>query len=252
MKLLRQIWDDIRRGENIDLYVAVPLAIGIAVISVMGVTSAKDLIAPITLVILSLLATSLVGNRHALKELSQKLTETADTFFLKDLPATFETDFERATELWIVGVSLTTIIRIHYSLIERKLRNGHVVKALLVHPEGAAVEMAEMRAYGHSTVERARNEVLNSLQDLCHLREVAPDKLEIRTIQNPLSHGIIAVDPENASGTIYIQTYPFRTEGGSRPKFVLRAKDGYWYDFFKMELRNLWDNGTEWQCSRNR
>ena len=249
MNLLRRIWNDIRHGENIDLYVAVPLALIIAIFGIFGITS-SELIASITLIILSLLATSLLANRYAVKELSKKLSETSDTFFFKDLSeTTFETNFESATDLWLVGVSMTTIVRTHYSLIEKKLRSGHSVKALLVHPEGAAIEMSEMRVYGRPDVERAKGEIRNTLQYLCDLRQSTKGKLEIRTIQNPLGHGVIAKDPETASGILYIQNYPFKTEGGSRPKFFLRSKDGYWYDFFKKELYNLWDNGVEWKCS---
>jgi len=248
MKLLRQVWEDIRHGENIDLYVAAPLAIAIAILGIFGITSSQ-LISSITLVILGLLATSLLTSRHSVKELSQKLTQTTGSIFFKELAeSNFETDFESAADLWLVGVSLTTIIKIHYSLIEKKLRAGHSIKALLVHPDGPAVEMAEMRAYGRPNVERTRNEIRNALQDLCDLGQVAPGRLEIRTIQHPLGHGVIAKDPETASGIIYIQNYPFKTEGGSRPKFVLRAKDGFWYDFFKRELYNLWENGSEWSC----
>jgi len=251
MKLLRQVWNDVRHGQNIDLYVAAPLAVLIAILGIFGVTS-PQLVSSITLVILGLLASSLLTSRHAVKELSQKLTQTSDTIFFKELTeSNFEADFESATDLWLVGVSLTTIIRVHYSTIERKLRAGHTIKALLVHPNGPAVEMAEIRAYGRPNIERAHNEIRSALQDLCDLSQAAPGKMEIRTIQHPLGHGVIAKDPETASGIIYIQNYPFKTEGGSRPKFVLCAKDGFWYDFFKKELHNLWESGSEWRCEAN-
>jgi hypothetical protein len=246
MKLLRQAWDDIRRGENIDLYVAAPLAIVIGLLGIFGVTS-PQLISSVTLVILALLATSLLKSQHAVKELSQKLMQTPDTIFFRDLAeSNYDADFQSATDLWLVGVSLTTIIRTKYALIESKLRAGHTIKALLVHPDGPAVEMAQMRAYAPANKQRASDEIRNALQDLCNLRQVAPGKLEIRTIQHPLGHGVIAKDPETATGVIYIQNYPFKTEGGSRPKFVLHARDGFWYEFFKKELQNLWKSGKKW------
>lgn len=248
MKQLHRVWEDIQHGENVDLYVAVPLAILIAILGIFGITS-PQLVSSITLIILGLLASSLLANRHAVQELSQRLVQTSETIFFKDLADTnVEPDFESADDLWLVGVSLTTIIRIHYSIMERKLRAGQTIKALLVHPDGPAIEMAEIRAYGQPNIERARDEVRNALEDLCALKRVAPSKLEIRTIQHPLGHGVIAGDLETASGKIYIQNYPFKTEGGSRPKFVLQPKDGFWYDFFKEELHNLWEYGIEWQC----
>jgi len=248
MKIFRQILDDIRHGENIDLYVAAPLAIIVAVLGIFGITS-PELIGSITLVILSLLATSLLANRYAVKELSRKLSQTSESLFFKELSdSNFEADFENAKDLWLVGVSLNVIVRLHYSLIERKLRAGHTIKALVVHPEGSAIEMAEMRAYGRPSIERTKGEILNTLRDLCDLRRITSGKIEIRTIQHPLGHGVVAKDPDTATGIIYIQNYPFKTEGGSRPKFVLNARDGYWYDFFKKELNNLWENGVDWNC----
>lgn len=248
MKILRQILDDIRHGENIDLYVAAPLAIVVAILGIFGVTS-PELIGSITLIILSLLATSLLANRNAVKKLTQKLSQTSESFFFKELSeSNFEVDFENAKDLWLVGVSLNVIVRLHYSLIERKLRAGHSIKALVVHPEGSAIEMAEMRAYGRPSIERTKGDIENTLRDLCDLRRITSGKLEIRTIQYPLGHGVIARDPNTATGIIYIQNYPFKTEGGSRPKFVLYARDGYWYDLFKKELSNLWENSVDWDC----
>ena len=98
MELLQRVWEDIRHGENIDLYVAAPLAVVIAVLEILGITSSQ-LISSITLVILGLLATSLLASRHSVKELSQKLTQTVDTIFFKDFAESdFESDFESATD----------------------------------------------------------------------------------------------------------------------------------------------------------
>lgn len=247
MKIIQRIWNEIRSGENIDLYVATPMAIGLAVLSIVGLNVEKW-IAPVTLVILSLLATSLLANRRGIKELTEKLSQSPGSVFLDELPDKFNEDFNKATELWLIGVSLTTIIRLHYSELDKKLRKGCVIKALLVHPTGPAVEMSQMRAYFSPNVEREKQEILNSLQDLCNLKQIAPDRLEIRTINFLIEHGAVLMNPESASGILYIQNYPFKVEGGSRPKFVLRASDGHWYDFYKRESEVLWENGQEWNC----
>lgn len=108
--------------------------------------------------------------------------------------------------------------------------------------------MSEMRAYTKGNVERASNEIQNSLQDFCELRQIAPKKIEIRTIHHPLGHGVVATDPDTPLGALYISNYPFKTKGGSLPRFVLRPKDGRWYDLYRQELKNLWDNSSEWSC----
>jgi hypothetical protein len=251
MQVFKRAWDDIRKGDNIDLYIAVPLAVVLAVLNLFGLTP-TNLISPVTLVILGLLATALLGTRHAVKELSNKLTQTADTFFLDEYPSTLKTDFESATELWMVGISLTTPIRTYYSTLESKLRKGHLVRVLLVDPDNTAVEMSELRAYVWTNVDRGRSEIRNSLQDLCNLKKIATDKLQIRTIRYPVGFGMFGMNPDTISGILYLKYYPFRTTGGAKPKIVLRARDGQWYELFRSELHNLWDNGTEWVCEERR
>ena len=65
---------------------------------------------------------------------------------------------------------------------------------------------------------------------------------------HPLGHGIVGISPASAVGKLYINNYPFKTPGGSLPRFTLRAKDGRWYQLFRQELYNLWGAGVEWKC----
>jgi len=246
MKIFQRIWNDIQRGGNIDLYLTVVVAIGLVVLNLVGVAS-QTLVAPLTLAVLGLLAISNLGNRYKIEELIEKLSQTSHTVFIEEFPPNFKSDIEGATELWLVGVSLTQITRKYHSTVEQMLRSGHRVKVLVIHPKGSAIEMAESRAYGQPNVERARHEILGTLDDYCQLRSISPDQLEIRTIQTPLGHSLIAVNPNSSSGIFYIANYPFKTPGGSKPKFVLRTKDGNWFDFFKEEFHALWESGTEWQ-----
>lgn len=39
MRILRQIWDDIRHGENIDLYLTILIAIPLAALNLIGLAS---------------------------------------------------------------------------------------------------------------------------------------------------------------------------------------------------------------------
>lgn len=246
MRLLQRIWDDVKKGENIDLYVTVVVALGLVLLNLVGFAP-QNWIAPITLAVLGLLAISALGSRHRLEELSHRLTQSSD-IFLDEFPPGLKNDFEAGAEVWLVGVTLARTIKTYYTAIERKIRKGHTIRVLLVHPEGPAVEMAETRVYGRMDLNRTRGEIRNTLQDLCDLRAVAPDKLHIRTIENPLEYGAIAINPNSPSGILYIEHYPYKVPGGSRPKFVLQAKDGKWFEFFREEIRLLWENGIDWQC----
>ena len=251
MKYFLQIWEDIKQGENIDLYVTVPIAVSLAILNIIGAVSSQ-LLEPITLIILSLIAISLLGNRNTVRKLSREIAQNADAVFHTEFPLSFKRDIEQAKEVWLVGITLTDTIRNNYSILEQKLRIGHTIKVMLVHPDSPAIEMAEYRNYRQADAMRARREAADSLEDLGNLRKVAvtPNNLEVRTIQHPLSYAVFGVNLESSSGTLYISHFAFRMKPGSEPKIVLHMRDGQWYEFFKRELYNMWGLGVEWQFDK--
>lgn len=247
MRILQRVWEDIRRGENIDLYVTVIVAIALAVLNLTGLAP-QSWIAPLTLAVLGLLAIATLGNRHKVEEVINNLKQVPESPFLEKFPATLDRDMEKSTDLWLMGVTLSRTLTTYYSALERKLRRGGRVRALLVYPDGAGCEMALMRNYARSDLEFTRSQIRGVLGYLCDLKKIAPDRMEIRTIDYPLGFGAFAIDPDTASGVLYLEHYPFKTVGGSMPKFVLRAQDGRWYDFFKTEISILWENASPWKC----
>ena len=81
--MIRQIWQDISRGKNIDLYLTITAAI---VVSVLGLvnsplkSSAQNLTAQITLAVLALLAIGTLSNRYRLERaLSERYPLTGMT-----------------------------------------------------------------------------------------------------------------------------------------------------------------------------
>lgn len=251
MGVMRQIWSDIRHGESIDLYATIVIAFVVVVLSLFGFASPM-LVQALTLTVLGLLAISNLVNRYRLEQLAERVVASTEDLFMDEFPTRFKSDFESVKEAWLIGVTLRKTITEYSTMIEDKLRKGHRLRVLLVHPEGAAIEMAGSRYVAlvptggyHQSREK---QVKDSLAWFCGLRRIAGDRLEIRTIHNPLTFGATCLEPETASGILYLEYYPFRTTPNSVPKLVLRAVDGRWYDFFKKEVQMLWDSGQEWPC----
>ncbi len=247
MHAISQFWSDIRNLKNIDLYLAVFLAIGIALLDLLGADTSKYL-QPLTLAVLAILALSNVASRHQVDELHRAMVNSPTDFFLEEFPEDFKSNFESATEVWLLGVSLHRTINFNYSVIERKLQQGHHLKVMVVHPEGPGVEMAVSRNYSRKEIRVTSTRISDNLQLLCDLKAIAPGHIEIRTIQNPLSYGVVATNPNAATGALYIEHYTFGVSPISLPRFVIRAGDGKWYDFFKKEILSMWDYGKEWEC----
>jgi len=247
--LLYRVWKDIKRGENIDFYLTIAVSFGLVFLSLIGVNISGQ-IAPITLAVLGLLAISALRNHYFIEELGDKITKsTGDRFeFSDEFPDNLAHDIEKASEIWLSGVTLR-ILDSNFLQFEKALRNGCKLKVLLVDPFGFASDMAAMRSYSQpGDANRTKVRIQNTLADFCHLHDLTQGDVEIRTVDFPLGHRLIAINPELVSGTLYIANYPFRVSGGSRPKFVIDATDGKWYDFYKEEFNLLWNSGTNWQC----
>lgn len=248
MEMLQRIWEDIRRGENIDLYVTVTVAIALAALNIAGIAP-QAWIAPLNLAVLALLAVATLGNRHRFEGILKQMTRNTGSVLLRNFPAdTCYRNVKESKELWLVGISLSSTLEALYPLFESKLRRGDSIRVLVVNPDGAACAMAAMRNYARTDVERQRAEIRATLKDLCELQKVAPDRLEIRTIEYPLTFGVYAVDPEEASGVLYLKHYAFKMPGRARPGLVLRPRDEHWYDHFRSEIRFLWESAMPWQC----
>lgn len=247
LRFLRRVLEDLKKGENIDHYLTVIAAIVLTTLNLAGIAS-NEQVAALTLAVLALFAFSSLGNRHRIDELVKSLVKERSNFFNEKFPASFETDFINADEIWLVGVSLARTINSNYITLERKLRRGGKVKVLLVHPEGPALEIAVSRNYVLRNAANKRSDIIQTLQLLCNLKESTGGSLQIRTIENPLSYGATVINPNTGTGILYLEHYTFRVSSDSIPRFVLQPKDTHWYDFFKKEIEALWDYGTEWNC----
>ena len=247
MKILQKIWDDIRQGENIDLYIVVLLSIVLTVIDLSGAASTQNWIEPVTVTILGLLAISMLGNRRRVDDLRESLSDKAGIKFLEKFPDTFQHDMVQATEVWMVGVTFSRTVKTYYTLLESKLKQGHHIRMLLVDPNSSAVESAARRIYVPTTTEQKTQQIKDSLTTLCTLPRENEGTLEIKVIDSPLTIGIRAFDPESANGRIYIEHFSYKQDD-SKPYFVLNAHDGTWYRNYLGELYRLWEDAKEWDC----
>lgn len=247
MAFLQRAWHEIRSGENIDLYLTVIFAIAVAVLNLLGFTP-QSVLGPITLAILGLLSITALGNRHRLEDLPTKLPYSGTPFFIDEFPPALYSSMADAPELWLIGATLSRTIKTHYHLIETKLKQGHSIRVMVIHPAGSGLEMASERSYVRRDLQQEANDILITLGYLCDLKKAAPDSLDIRTIQYPLSFGAFAINPNSRDGSLYIENYPYRMAGESKPKFILTPQHGHWYDQYKQELGYLWSESSAWRC----
>lgn len=192
--------------------------------------------------------TELLAGKVAEAVVNRVGANTADTIFLEETPEALREDLKRARELWFVSATMNTMLNNYFSILESRLKEGTRMKVLMVHPESPAFEMAMARNYMQADLEHFRAVAYGHLKYLSDLKKIAPDRIEVRTINNPLSFGANMIDPESPNGLIYIRHYPYRTAGGAKPVFVFnRKKYKRWFEFYREEINLMWNDASVWE-----
>jgi hypothetical protein len=218
-------------------------------LNILGLTS-QSLVISITLAVLGLLAITSLVNRYKTEETLEKVSHAQKEVFLYEFPPDWQSHLENCYELWVLGINLARTVTSYFSLFEKKLKRGDKIKVLLVDPNSQAVQVSAIRRPQASYSDQNRTYILTSLESFCELKANSPDNLEIRIIDYPLSFSIFGVDPYTANGILYLSYYPYKTPGGTIPRMMLQSKNGRWYDHFREEMQNLWDNALPWGCER--
>jgi 8-oxo-dGTP pyrophosphatase MutT (NUDIX family) len=239
MAVLKMIWQDIRRGENIDSYANIVIAFVVAVLGAIGVAP-PPLVASLNLLVLGVLAWSSLVNRHKLEEGSKSI----DDVLLTEYPASLAADIDRAHSLWILGTNLSSTIPNLYTLLEKKLRRGTRIKVGVVTPFSEASKLAAMRMYRPVTEERHNSMIWETLQLLQSLAQIDNGDLEIRTIDYPVHQGFFGINLDSADAVLYVENYLLKASVEQVPKMVLYPKDGYWFSFYREQLSMQWKHAS--------
>jgi hypothetical protein len=251
MHFLRRIAAEIRRGENIDLYVTIVATPLLVILTIAGVTE-QFWIAPLTIAVLALLATNMLVSRHRMEDIQQRMNLLFGSHFLREkFPAEYETDIKECKDLWIVGINTHRFLADHYTLLKDKLASGHLIRVLVMNPYGKSMAISVGRSGRIVDVRFAKDDILNRLSAWCELQVTAPhpENLQIRTIDYPIAFGGYVVNHDPNNGVVYLKHYGFKMVEFDTPKMVIRSGEGRWFQFFKSEIQNMWDMGQSWDCN---
>lgn len=242
-KILANIWSDFKKGQNIDLFVTILIGIVISAMSILGLNVTKYL-TPITLIILAFIAFNILNTRYLIDDLKKK--NGADSFFLKEWDEKLlMQSFNSCNEVFIIGPILLRSTKNFYSLYEELLNKGITINVLITKPNSESVRHIANRPYTNINIKRVQNEINSSIDSYKNLKTTTNAKINIKSIDYPLSYGGFFFNLSNGNSKLFIKNYPFKMKKEDRPKFILSPKDEYWYNYFAEEVKNLWNNALE-------
>lgn len=253
MRWLRKLGHDLSEGQNIELYLTIGIAL---VLSILGAFNIVDtgVVAAITLATLALLALGTLNNREKTNDVQDKVVRLTDLveesvlgniraskFFLSERPR-YDSDFQGAKTIYIVGTTLSRTVRDYLGTFEKRLKEGASIKFVIIDPKSDAAKQATLRSYGVKSDEFYHNRIKPTI-DLLQILASLPDlkgTAEFRLLPYMPSFGLILIDPGEANGKMYVEIYQHKSVD-LNPTFVLDVRrDEKWFSFFYHQFDVLW------------
>lgn len=236
---------DILTGDNIE----VTMAFFFTLLSITGLAPSY-LILPFTLALLAVLSTAILKNRNILENIERNSSINRSIFTKAFDKEEVDRNIEHAKEIIILGTNLSNITRSQYSRIEDSLKKGNKVKILIIELNKDLCDIAAKRHYEPTKGEDILKELSISFErckNLYLMSKETKGQLEIRFLDFLPPFGGILINPEDNTGILYMWIYTYKIKTQTKPKVILHALDGQWYQLFKDEIFALWENAHNYR-----
>jgi hypothetical protein len=152
MKYIRVIWQDIRTGQNLDVYITVSLSIIVGVLGVLGIVN-QTIISAAVLATLALVSVSLLQNRRENDVIQNTITKIGNEskpvqpFLQHELTSYLEQNqlLFTAQKAFFWGLTFERMIPHVRNMLEQRLQSGLDVRFLILKPYTMSVKMAAFR-----------------------------------------------------------------------------------------------------------
>src|SRR2546430_338145 len=126
MPMFGPFLNDIRKGENLDLYITLVLAIILTmlnpVLSLFGVSIPASGVIPLTMSVLAALTIVLLINRKKMESLERHLSRQVESKIITTFPDSYGVDLGGARKILQIGIHLASNLNAHHDLYQAILR----------------------------------------------------------------------------------------------------------------------------------
>jgi hypothetical protein len=254
---IRRVAKDLSEGRNVELYFTIALAVVVGAFGAFNVVSA-DVVASVTLATLALLAYGNIGSRSNVERLEDEIATLsidvrenalrrvrAENFFVSERPKSAE--LESARTIGVIGSTLSRTVIEYAGVFERRLASGASICCATIDPKSGAGSQAVLRSYGVSEESFYESRVKPTVDLLRILNSLSgkTGSLELRLLPYVPSFGIIAIDPNEADGVIYVEIYRHKSLEENAVFKLEREHDQRWYDYFFRQYAVLWESARQ-------
>ena len=245
---LRDIWNDIRKGQNVDIYLTILVCGVLIILDIFSLVSEPIVLSGI-LAILILIAMGTLANR----QVNDKIRDALDN--LKDSPAKkffsewdetyFKQRLPTARDVSLLSVSISTFINSNVNGFSDFLARDGKLRCIMVEPHSDAMRMVMQREVGAGKqLSFLSTQVEQALQVFHELAENAPnlDQVQVKLINHVPAVVLTIVDGEADDGIMFVTLTGFGIPWTSRPYFTLHKQhDEKWFMFYYNSFNNMWN-----------
>jgi hypothetical protein len=252
LRVLNSIWKDLLEGENIDIYIAILVGIGITLLDVLGIVN-LEVTLPAILLTVTLLVFSLLHNRKSLIKIESviKSLETPKHILKRlELPSEeFQNQIRDSHSVSLLGRTLSRFVPTYHADIEYALGQGSQLRILILDPEGPSIEKAAKVSTSIATVEAEKLRIQNTVEYLKQMKkQVHNADIEVRLLEYdaPYSITILKSRHDRKKDYCLVRIPTFKRSALDSPTIEPHpVTDKYWFDFFLEQFEALWKSAKE-------
>jgi len=248
-KILRQIWEDIKRGENIDLLATIGLVVVIAILDILDLAS-PDLVSSVTLTTLGLIAIGLLVTRYKMDMINHRYDNANTVQLSKKMLDTLESDLkdENVKEIWMLGLVLRGTIYRHFHSFNQNVANGTRFRAIIADWNKIDMNTTVKRLARGVTLDSFQAGYKEAVERLKEIHQSAKnrDGVQLRLLDFVPPFSLYLFPKAKDGGIIYVEIYCYKSRDGSIPKFLVREQENpIWYKHFLEQFELMWRDSKE-------
>jgi hypothetical protein len=238
MTYLKRVFKDLRRGENLDGYVTIAVAVTVGILAFFDVVPITK-VSSVILAVLAVLAFSIVMTRTDISDVAKMQIKPGHQFFA-DFPSELVQVRNSSNDIYLIGVDLGRTIETSFGAFSHNLSHGARIRILIADPAADDSAIDARCQFSKPDIADLRDGIRHSLRKLERLKTSTGGNLEVRMTRSALKFGLNFIDVTKATATLYVQLYSFRLQGESRPIFKLTVADGEWFECYQSQAEALW------------
>lgn len=253
-RLLLRVYEDIKHGENIDLFAAVALAAFIFTLDILGKAS-SDLVASVALATLGLLAVGLLLTRYKMDSIHRAHDIPNLVQFSRQPFPSLESDLrnENTKEIWMLGLVLRGTIYNNFYNFKQNVQTGTKLRVMISNRNKINTDTTVMQFTrgGHATGKEAvwfpagYEETINRLREI-RLNAPQMENVKLKLLDFVPSFSLYIFPKAEEGGVIYVEIYCYKSETGSIPKFrISQHENPQWYKHFVNQFELMWKDAKE-------